>query len=158
VGSFSLFDKALPDVNPQQGRFRRIADIVYRPKVMFTLGAAVTCLTMSVSVSLGILVPISAKGYVRRENLIPYIMGANVSTFIDTIFAAILVGEPRALGVVLAQMLSVGFLSTLMLFSLFYRRYRDGLERLLEFVTQSRIHFMVFLMITMLMPFLWLLL
>jgi hypothetical protein len=157
VGSFSLFDRALPRLNPNQGRFRQIADIIYRPRVMFLLGIAVTCMTLSVSVSLGLLVPISAKGYVRRENIIPYVMGANVSTFIDTLFVALMVGEPGAMGIVLAQMISVSVISLVVL-GFFYRRYRRLLEGALEAATRSRRAFFVFLGVTMAVPLLFLLL
>jgi len=156
VGSFNLFDRALPEINPQHGRFRRIADIVYRPRVMFLLGIVITCLTLSVSVSLGILVPLSAKGYVRRENFIPYIMGANISTFIDTLFISLLVGEPRAFTVVLAEMLSVGTVSLIVLL-LLYRYYRRALEAILERATHDQVSFLVFLGITMAMPLVFLL-
>ena len=61
--------------------------LLYRPLVTFALGLAVTTLTMSVSVSLSVLVPLSARGYIRRENVIPYIMGANITTFVDTLVA-----------------------------------------------------------------------
>jgi Na+/phosphate symporter len=157
VGSFSIFDRALPRLNPNQGRFRQIADIIYRPRVMFLLGIAVTCMTLSVSVSLGLLVPISAKGYVRRENIIPYVMGANVSTFIDTLFVALMVGEPGAMGIVLAQMISVSVISLVVL-GFFYRRYRRLLEGALEAATRSRRAFFVFLGVTMAVPLLFLLL
>ena len=156
IGAFNLFDRTLPEIDPQQGRFRQIADIVYRPKVMFLLGMAVTCLTLSVSVSLGILVPIAAKGYVRRENIIPYIMGANISTFIDTLFASLLVGEPRAMSVVAAEMLSVTAVSLVILF-FFYRAYRRMLEAALEAAIASRRSFLVFLGITMAIPLIFLL-
>jgi len=157
LSAFRLFDKALPEINPQHGRFRRIADIVYRPKVMFLLGVAITCVTLSVSVSVGILVPLSAKGYVRRENVIPYVMGANISTFIDTLFASLLVGQPHAFAVVLAEMLSVGTISLLILLA-FYRPYGRALEAILERATRDRRSFITFISITMAMPFVFLLL
>ncbi len=153
LGAFALFDRALPSIDPGHSRFRQIADVVYRPKVMFLLGIAVTCLTLSVSVSLGLLVPLSAKGYVRRENIIPYIMGANVSTFVDTLAASMLVGAPRAFTVVLAEMLGVGFFSLVILFG-FYASYRDGLEWCLEWITLSRRTFLVFVASIMAVPLL----
>ena len=36
------------------------------------------------------LVPLALKGYVRRDRVIPYVMGANIATWIDTLFAALL--------------------------------------------------------------------
>lgn len=157
VGAFAVFDRALPEIDPNQGRFRQITDIVYRPKVMFLLGMAVTCVTLSVSVSMGLLVPISAKGYVRRENIIPYIMGANVTTFIDTIIIAMMVGEPRAVSIVLAQIVSVSVVS-LIVIVFFYRSYRRVLEATLEAATRSHLAFVVFLAVTMAVPIILLLL
>jgi solute carrier family 34 (sodium-dependent phosphate cotransporter) len=151
VGSFQLFDRALPEIHPEHSRFKQIAYVVYRPQVMFLLGIGVTCLTLSVSVSLGLLVPLSAKGFVRRENIIPYIMGANISTFLDTLVVSLLVGEPRALTVVLAEMLSVAFVSLVILLG-FYTSYRDGLEWCLEWATASRRAFLVFAGCIMLIP------
>jgi hypothetical protein len=157
LGSFSIFDRALPELNPSQGRFRQIADIIYRPKVMFLLGIAVTCLTLSVSVSLGLLVPISARGYVRRENLIPYIMGANISTFVDTIFVAVLVGRPGAAAIVLSQIVSVSLVSLAVLV-FFFRQYRYWIELALEAATRDRRSFFVFLVVMIAIPLVLLLL
>jgi hypothetical protein len=151
VASFALFDRALPSIDPNHSRFRQIAFVVYRPQVMFLLGIAVTCMTLSVSVSLGLLVPLSAKGYVRRENVTPYIMGANISTFLDTLVVSLLVGEPRALSVVLAEMLSVMGVSFLLLFG-FYASYRDGVEWCLAGVTRDRRAFLAFVAAMMIVP------
>ncbi|HKY31453.1 MAG TPA: hypothetical protein VJV23_02870 [Candidatus Polarisedimenticolia bacterium] len=153
VASFSLFDRALPSINPEHSRFRQIAFVVYRPNVMFLLGIAVTCMTLSVSVSLGLLVPLSAKGYVRRENIVPYIMGANISTFLDTLVVAVLVGDPRALSVVMAEMLSVILVSLIILLG-FYAAYRDGIEWCLSWATMDRRAFLVFSGLMMLVPLL----
>ena len=38
------------------------------------------------------LVPLVAKGYLRRANTLPYIAGANITTLADTLVAAILLG------------------------------------------------------------------
>ncbi len=156
LGAFSLFDRALPELNPNHGRFRQIADIIYRPKVMFILGIAITCVTMSVSVSVGLLVPISAKGYVRRENVIPFVMGANISTFVDTLFVALLVGNPRAGAIVLAEMLSVSVVSLIVL-AFLYRPYEGLLESALEAATRSPRSFVAFLGMSMAIPIFFLL-
>lgn len=151
VGSFGLFDRALPQINPEHSRFRQISFVIYKPQVMFLLGVAVTCITLSVSVSLGLLVPLSAKGYVRRENIVPYIMGANISTFLDTLVVALLVGDPRAFTIVIAELLGVGLISIVVLVG-FYASYRDGLEWFLEWATLSRRAFIIFVGGAMLVP------
>lgn len=101
------------------------------PWPMFGAGLAVTALTTSVSVSIGMLVPAVAQGWIRRERLIPYVMGANISTFIDTLFAALILGNPQGIGVVLTEILSVGLVSALLL--LFgYRVYQALLLQILQ--------------------------
>jgi len=74
---------------------------------MFLAGAGVTLLTMSVAMSLTLLVPLVAKGYVRRANTLPYIAGANITTLVDTLVAAILLGNQDAVRVVVAVTVSV---------------------------------------------------
>lgn len=150
--SFNLFDKALPEITlDRDSVFGGVARLPYRPIVIFLLGLAMTSLTMSVSVSLSILVPLSARGYVRRENAIPYIMGCNVSTFVDTLLASILIKNPMAFTVVLMQMLSMVIVSVVVLLFLIRPYARITLafvDRLLE-----RQHLLVgFLLIIFLVP------
>jgi len=59
----------------KESQVGQVSRMVYKPMVMFALGAAITMVSMSVSVSLSILVPLSNRGIIRRENVIPYIMG-----------------------------------------------------------------------------------
>lgn len=120
--SFSLLDKALPEVHLEDSAFSGMARILYRPIVTFFLGALVTLMTMSVSLSLSILVPLSMRGYVRRENVIPYVMGANITTFIDTLTAAVILANPDAFTVVLVNMLSIAVVS-LVIILVFYRPF-----------------------------------
>ncbi|MGH2543497.1 MAG: hypothetical protein ACRDIB_11890, partial [Ardenticatenaceae bacterium] len=77
--SFNLFDRSLPEMSLKEGGVGAISQFVYRPWVMFLLGSAITLISMSVSLSLSILVPLSQRGFIRRENIIPYIMGANIT-------------------------------------------------------------------------------
>ena len=122
--SFSLFDRCLPQIHVGEGQMGRMSRLVFRPWIMFALGGLVTLITLSVSVSLSILVPLSHRGYVRRENVIPYIMGAGVTTFVDTLLAAVLLANSVAFAVVLAQMVSVALASAAFLavrFGLFER-------------------------------------
>src|SRR3546814_8022103 len=63
------------------------------PWVMFGIGCLVALLTLSVSMALTVLVPIVANGYLKREDTIPYIAGANITTLADTLVAAIVIGN-----------------------------------------------------------------
>ena len=137
LGSFSLLDRALPEIHLEKGGFKGMARILYRPVWTFLLGGAVTFVTMSVSLSVSILVPLSVRGYVRRENIIPYVMGANITTFIDTLIAAVLLRNADAFTVVLLEMLSIGIVS-LVIIGLFYRRYERFVLDVLQTITRSR--------------------
>ncbi len=149
--AFSIFDRALPDVSSESSGFQRVADLVYRPWVMFVIGMAVTAITMSVSVSLTILVPLSVRGYVRRENLMPYVMGANITTFIDTLLAALLLNAPRAFTVVLTEMVSVALLSVLVLF-VGFDSYRRGVEWCLQWIMRDNHRLLIFLVVIFVIP------
>ncbi|MDP9006240.1 MAG: hypothetical protein M3N15_04905 [Actinomycetota bacterium] len=106
LAGFSLFDKVLPTVGSHQLEDRDNAWYTRRWP-MFLLGLGVTVLTLSVSVSLTLLVPLVAKGYLRRANTLPYIAGANITTLVDTLVAAILLGNQDGVRVVVAVTLAV---------------------------------------------------
>lgn len=149
--AFQLLDRALPNLDANQSGFRRIGRLIANPLAMFLLGAAVTALTLSVSVSLAILVPLAARGLVRRENSIPYIMGANITTFIDTLIAALLVGGPAAFTIVLIEMLSVTMLSLAVL-TFAYTPFEQTLLGVQEWVTRSNRTLALFLLMILLIP------
>jgi hypothetical protein len=153
VGAFKLFDAVLPEVDPENSRFGNLANAIYRPLVMFLIGAAFTSMTLSVSVSLTLLVPLSTRGYIRRENVVPYIMGANITTFIDTLFAALLLNSPRAFTIVLVEVASVSFFSLLILV-LFYRPYQRMMSHLMDGVLTSRWTLLAFVAVLVAIPLL----
>lgn len=108
--SFKLLDRVLPQVDGRTvGRER--AAWLRRPWPMFLIGCAVATLTLSVSVALTVLVPLATRGYVNREESIPYIMGANITTLADTLVAAMLLRNAVAVQIVLAQALGVAVVS-----------------------------------------------
>ncbi|MCC6190381.1 MAG: hypothetical protein IT318_15230 [Anaerolineales bacterium] len=149
--SLSLIDHALPDMRLKQGAFSGMARLLYRPMVTFGLGLAITSVTMSVSVSLSMLVPLSVRGYIRRENVIPYIMGANITTFVDTLVAALLLNNPRAFTVVLVEMLSVALVSLAILL-LAYAPYERAVLRAVQSIGKSRRSLAVFLALIVAVP------
>lgn len=148
--SFNLFDRCLPYFSLRDSVLGRPSRLVYRPLIMFLLGAGITLISMSVSLSLGILIPLSNRGFVRRENVIPYIMGANITTFVDTLFASMLLGNSKAPIIVLAQMLSIAIVSIFLLLFRFYR-FEQGLLCFVNWITSSRAR------MTMVMGFIFLL-
>jgi len=151
--SFNLFDKCLPQMTLKESQLGWMSRLVYRPWVMFVLGALITLVSMSVSLSLSILVPLSARGFVRRENVIPYIMGANITTFVDTLLAAVLLGNPPAFTVVFVEMLSIAVVSLLIL-AFFYQRYLQTMLRSVAWVSASNRNLALFMVTIFVIPIL----
>ena len=142
--SFAVFDRALPDLQRPGSRFGDLSHFLFRPAVTFALGAAITLVSFSVTVSLSLLVPLSARGYIRQENAVPYIMGANVTTLVDTLFAAALLGSPLGLTVVLTLMASVCLVSLVILLTVF-RPYERLLVNLTSWIAGRRRNLLMFL-------------
>lgn len=149
--SFNLFDKCLPQMTLKESQLGWISRLVYRPMVMFTLGAVVTMISMSISISLSLLVPLSHRGFVRRENVIPYIMGANITTFIDTFLAAVLLNNHAAFSIVLVEMVSVLAISIIIL-TAFYPNYQRSMLNFISWVTASTRNLIIFMITILTVP------
>jgi len=142
--SFSVLDRSLPDLRRPGSRFGDLSHLLFRPAVTFALGAGITLISLSVTVSLSLLVPLSARGYIRKENAIPYIMGANVTTLVDTLFAAALLGSPLGISVVLTLMVGVCLVSLVILLVVF-RPYVRLLVGLTNWIAGGRRNLVLFL-------------
>lgn len=149
--SFNLFDRCLPQMTIKESQVGRMSRLVYRPWVMFSLGAGVTLISMSVSISLSILVPLSNRGFVRRENVIPYIMGANITTFIDTLLASVLLGNPAAFTIVLVEMISITIVSLIILLTCQYH-YERGVLAFVAWITAHKRHLAFFMLVIFVVP------
>jgi hypothetical protein len=144
LASFAIFDRALPNLEQPSLRVERLSRLLHHPLVMFALGLLITTMTLSVSISVTLLIPLSLKGYVRRDGIIPYVMGANISTWVDTMFAALLLDSPRAFTIVFTQMATGAVVSLLVLLFL-YRPYSRIILQIAHKVTQQRRQFALFL-------------
>jgi len=134
---FNCFDRVLPQLGADDFERREI-NWTSRLWPMFLAGCLVTTLTLSVSVSLTLLVPLVAKGHVRRSNTLPYIAGANITTLIDTLVAAILIGNQDAVRVVVA-VTSVVTVFTLLVLVLAYPLLRRTLLAVARWVLVSNV-------------------
>ena len=127
--SFKLLDRVLPELDGERQAAAK-GHWLKKPWPMFFLGSLAALLTLSVSVALTVLVPLAAKGYVKREESIPYIMGANITTLADTLVAAMLLGTAVGVQVVFAQAIAVAIV-TIVYLAFFYKpiaRFAIGLD------------------------------
>jgi len=147
--AFKLIDSALPDIDDD--RVSRRPAWLRRKWPMFALGAAVALVTMSVSVALAILVPLVAKKMVRQEYVLPYILGANITTLGDTMLAAFALDSPAAVRVVLVQVIAAGSLSILLL-ALAYPALWTALWNVQTAVTRTRTRLAAFTLGVLLVP------
>jgi hypothetical protein len=137
VSSFTVFDRVLPDLDRPGPRLESMSRALQQKYAMFAFGSLITLVTLSVSLSVTLLVPLALKGYIRRDRVIPYVMGANITTWIDTLFAALLLDSPRAFTIVFAEMVTGGLLSLLVL-GLLYEPYTRGILWTAHQVSTSR--------------------
>ncbi|HVF52937.1 MAG TPA: hypothetical protein VNC78_04940 [Actinomycetota bacterium] len=134
--SFKVIDSVMPKLDDQVIESSRLSWL--RKKwPMFGLGCLVALITMSVSVALTILVPLVAKGYAKREDILPYIIGANITTLGDTMLAAFALHSPAAVRIVLAEVIATSILS-LILLTFFYPQIRRGMWRFQRQMVKSR--------------------
>lgn len=134
-GGLSLFDKAFHRTEVEEVEVSAIHRLLEVPLFSFILGAGITFLSTSVSLSLGMLVPLYLKGYLRRRDVVPYVMGANITTFVDTLLVGFLLANTSAISLVLVAMLSVGAVSLLAL--LLYRYYSRAILWLFHWTFHS---------------------
>ena len=135
LGSMKLIDSVMPDLDKDL-ESRRL-QWVSKKWPMFGLGCLVALITMSVSVALTILVPLVAKRYVKREDILPYIMGANITTLGDTMLAAFALNSPAAVRIVLAEVIAAGSLSVILL-TFFYPQMRTLVWKFQRQMTMSK--------------------
>ena len=132
-GSLRLFDRVLESVRAAPLR-EYVFEHFQRRWTSFVVGLVVTSLTTSVAFSLGVVVPLYNRGFVRRREMIPYIMGANLGTLLDTLVVAVVLESPVGV-VVVVLLLGLATLLTLALLVV-YGPYLAAVEtaqdRLLE--------------------------
>lgn len=134
--SFKLLDSVVPEFSDEQIEGSRLAWLK-KKWPMFGLGCLVALIAMSVSVALTILVPLVAKGYVKREDILPYIMGANITTLGDTLLAAFLLNSGAAVRIVLAGIAGTTVVSVILL-TFFYPQLKTGIWRFQRKIVKSK--------------------
>ena len=134
--AFKLIDKVVPEMSDEKIEQSRLSWL-RRKWPMFGLGCLVALVTMSVSVALTVLVPLVSKKYVKREHIIPYIMGANITTLGDTLLAAFLLHDPATVRIVIASIAGSTIVSLIVL-AFFYPQARSGIWRFHRVMIKSR--------------------
>ncbi|MFB6115062.1 MAG: sodium:phosphate symporter, partial [Candidatus Nanohalobium sp.] len=140
--SLKQFDKSFSEIGEEQFRNRYVRFLLSNKWLSLAAGAVLTVLTTSVSLSLGIIVPLYNRGYIKRKEIIPYIMGANVTTLADTMLAAIVL--ETAVG--MKTLLVLAFSATVVtaVFLAVYEQYLRSIEYVFNRIVTEEKYFGAF--------------
>lgn len=144
LAALRLFDRALPTAESTSGRLASNRERLNGRWAMFGLGAGITLITLSVAVSLTLLVPLARQGLIRREAIVPYVLGANITTLADTLFASSVLES----GATATVVLTVAFMATaaaLFVLTVTHRPYVNAVNRTARWASQDRRHLATFI-------------
>jgi solute carrier family 34 (sodium-dependent phosphate cotransporter) len=150
LASFKLLDQVLPSLDGERHAESR-RHWLKRPWPMFALGCLAALITLSVSVALTVLVPLASKGYIDRREALPYIAGANITTLADTLVAAMILGNPVGVQVVLAEAIGVATV-TLILLAVAWRPLTRGVLGIEEWIVATTPRLLLFVAGLFLLP------
>ena len=139
--SLNLFDRVLSAV-PTEDLRRYVFQHFERRWVALGLGVLVTGATTSVAFSLGVVVPLYNRGYVKRREILPYVLGANLGTLFDTLVVAVVLNSSTGVAVVLT-VIGTALVVTLALM-LGYDWYAGAVERTQDRILEDRRVFLAF--------------
>ena len=132
-GSLWVFDHVLERVKTETVR-AHVFSHFDRRWTAFGIGVLITAATTSVAFSLGVVVPLYNRRFVRRSEMVPYILGANIGTLFDTLIVAFVLETSVGVAIVLL-VVGLATLITLVILSVYepYSTVIDaGQDRLLE--------------------------
>ncbi|WP_136591043.1 sodium:phosphate symporter [Salinigranum halophilum] len=140
-GSLKLFDRLLARADTATLR-RRFFGHLKRTWLSFLIGLLVTGVTTSVAFSLGVIVPLYNRGYVERDELIPYVLGANLGTLFDTLIVAVVFESAVGTAVVL-ELIAIATVITLAVL-LVHDRYSRLIAAVDDRLLEDRLVFVAF--------------
>lgn len=151
LAALRLFDRVLPSPENAGDRLGAAPGRLQGRWAMFALGAGVTLATLSVVVSLTLLVPMALRGTIRRDAIVPYVLGANITTFADTLFAAAALEHGGAATVVLTTMI-FATLVALFVLAVIYRPYARGVLWAAHRISRNRHSLAGFIAVIIVVP------
>lgn len=147
--SLKLFDSVFRSIDTEwirENYFKKLQN----KWISFGSGLLITAVTTSIAFSLGIIVPLYNRDYIKRKEIIPYILGANISTLIDTFIIAILLGTIEG-GIIILFLIFVTIIITLS-FLIFYKNYFDFIEQIQETIISDTKIIVLSLLLLIIIP------
>ncbi|WP_254764010.1 sodium:phosphate symporter [Natrinema marinum] len=149
LASLRLFDRILDGLDEQRLRRRYISRLNDK-WVSFGLGLVVTGLTTGVAFSLGVIVPLYNRGHIKRTEIMPFVLGANIGTLVDTLIVALALNTAVGVRIVLFLVAigSIISVAALAFFAPYSRLIDSAQDRILE----DRSIFVAVLLFLLLVP------
>lgn len=145
-------EKIMNLVHPDfQERFKKnIKKWITQPFISFLLGLVITALTMSNAVSVTLILPFYMYKTIDIRAVVPYILGATVSTYLDTLFLAIISGSHASIfNVVLAL---VSATCSVIFIGAFFRFYLYAISELTHIVFKYKALLVLFFFLILAIP------
>jgi sodium-dependent phosphate cotransporter len=149
AASLRLFDHVLDGIDTEHLRQRYIVGLDNR-WLSFGLGLVITGLTTSVAFSLGVIVPLYNRGHIKPREIMPFVLGANVGTLVDTLIVAVALGTPIGIRTVLV-ILGLGTLVSVVTL-VWYGPYQSIIRTLQAELLGSAGYFVGFLLSLLVVP------
>ena len=149
AASLRLFDHVLDGIDTEHLRQRYIVGLDNR-WLSFGLGLVITGLTTSVAFSLGVIVPLYNRGHIKPREIMPFVLGANVGTLVDTLIVAVALGTPIGIRTVLV-ILGLGTLVSVVTL-VWYGPYQSIIRTIQAELLGSAGYFVGFLLSLLVVP------
>jgi len=147
-----FFDKSFSFLKQKENK--EILEKFETKKNAFISGFVITALTMSLSVSVTILLPLYLRKLINRKLLIAYILWANISTLFDTLFLWIMTQSTIGIQVIISFLISVIF--AVGIYILLFKHYRKWIWKITDYILKNKYNFLIFTIIAMIVPILFL--
>jgi len=123
-------------------------------RTSFLAGFIITSLTMSMSISVAILLPLYIRKVINRKMLIAYVLWANISTLFDTLFLWIISESILWIKVILGFMIAVTIAVSILMIS--FRPFQHLISHLTDKILKNKYTFIIFTAIVMFLPIIFL--
>lgn len=152
LGSLKIFDRSFKGLSEEKFRSKYLRFQMSNKWISFAVGAAITLVSTSVALSVGIIVPLYNRGYFKRKEIIPYLMGANLTTMISSVMASAVIES--AVAMKMSILLSVSVLLTTVVVLMFYDRAYQVIQKVFNAVMLKDSYLIAFTAVLLLSPLL----
>jgi len=148
IGGLFLFDKSFSFI--AHGDNKKFIRKIVSVSTSFIWGFIITALTLSLSVSIAMLLPLYVRKVINRKMLIAYILWANISTLFDTVFLWIISNSTTSIKVILSFLAAITI--AVIIFMAIFKPYQHVISNFADKILKNKYTFIIFTAIMLLFP------